>query len=113
VARAKWLALGAVSLSVAEALRIGLVDQITEDLEIAVAECERRLTRTDPRALVEIKLLVAEHHGVPESYRSDAVMRLGRLLETPETRSRLARFAVGGVPWPEDAVQEFNPEEER
>jgi enoyl-CoA hydratase/carnithine racemase len=112
VARARWLAIGAASLSVAEALRIGLVDQIAEDLEVAVAACARRLLRTDPRALAEIKLMVAEHHGVTESYRSDATARFGRLLETPETRSRLVRFAGGEAPWPEDAVQESDPEEE-
>jgi len=101
VPRARWLALGAASLSAEEALRMGLVDQVTEDLEGALEQCGRRLLRADPRALAEVKLLVAEHYGVSESYRSDASARFGRLFASPETRSRLARFGGGESPWPE------------
>jgi enoyl-CoA hydratase/carnithine racemase len=102
VPRARWLALGAATLSAAEALRIGLVDQVTDDLEAALEPYARRLLRMDRRALAEVKRLAADHHGPAGVDRADAVARFERLLGSRETRDRLARFASGETPWPED-----------
>lgn len=110
VARARWLALGAATLSATEALRVGLVDRVADDLEITLKRYTRRFVRMDPRALAEVKLLVAEHHGASDTYRKDAAARFARLLGSRETRTRLQRFAGGEVPWPEDGGPGAQPE---
>jgi polyketide biosynthesis enoyl-CoA hydratase PksH len=101
IPRARWLALGAASLSPQEALAFGLVDRISDDLTGALERIARRILRADPRAIAEIKALIDSHYGVTEHYRSDAARRFARLLASPETQARLARFGEGGTPWPE------------
>lgn len=99
---ARRLALGAAVISAPEAWRLGLVDEVTDDLDEAVARYVRRLERMDPRALAEMKALVAEHHGTPAAYRADAAARFGCLLTSPETGMRLARFLAGDTPWTDE-----------
>jgi enoyl-CoA hydratase/carnithine racemase len=106
VPRARWIALGAATLSADEAFRVGLVDQVCDDLEGTLERYTRRFIRMDSRALAEIKLLVAEHFCVHDGYRADAAARFGRLLGNPDTRERLARFADGEAPWHEDTRHE-------
>jgi enoyl-CoA hydratase/carnithine racemase len=100
-AGARRLALGAATLSAAEAWRLGLVDEVTDDLEPALARCVERLARMDPRALAEVKALVARYHGTPEAYGADAAGRFRALWASPATRERLARFSAGDTPWPD------------
>jgi polyketide biosynthesis enoyl-CoA hydratase PksH len=99
--RAKWLALGGASLSAEEAMRIGLVDQVSADPEAALAECSRRLARTDPRSIARMKDLIARHDPISHQYRRDAAARFVSLLQSPETRDRIARFVEGDAPWSE------------
>ena len=99
VPRARWLALGAAALSAEEAHRLGLVDEIAGDLEAATERYSRRLERMDRRAVAELKQLVWERYGTPEAHATEAAARIAGLLDSPETRNRLMRFARGEAPW--------------
>jgi enoyl-CoA hydratase/carnithine racemase len=102
VPRARLLALGRRPLPASEALGWGLVDELGEDVERALAPYAARFSRIDRRAVGALKSLVAEHFTAREAYAPDAAARFLDLLESPETRARLARFASGGAPWNEE-----------
>jgi len=104
VPRARWLALGAARLSAKEAFRLGLVDRVVPDLEAACERYMARLIRMDPRALAEVKILAADHQTLPAASRAEAASRFTHLLASRETQERLARFARGETPWPEEAT---------
>lgn len=100
-ARARLLALGGKPLSASVALQCGLVDEIADDLEVALARYSRRFSRMDPRAVGVMKHLVATHFTTPSAYTDEAAAHFSELLESHETRRRLVRFAAGETPWPE------------
>jgi enoyl-CoA hydratase/carnithine racemase len=102
VPRARLLALGAKPLSAATALQWGLVDEIAEDLEAAIARHARRFARMDSRAIATVKRLAADHFAKPNGYQADASSSLLDLLASSETRSRLRRFAIGESPWSDE-----------
>lgn len=101
VAQARLMALGGVPMGAEEAHRLGLVDEIAPDLEMALARRARRFARSDPRAVRAIKSLVAMHFCAPPDYNADAALRCTVLLSSRETRARIARFAEGRAPWEE------------
>jgi polyketide biosynthesis enoyl-CoA hydratase PksH len=103
VPRARQLALGARTLSAEAALEAGLVDEIVPDLDAALARYARRLERLEPTAAASIKRLVANFYGAPDGYFAAATARFDELLAGPAARTRLARFADGETPWPEQA----------
>lgn len=105
VPKARLMALGAKPLSATMALQFGLVDEITDDLEAALANHARRFARMDPRATGAIKTLLWPHFGMPPAgYQASASSRFLELLASEETRTRLVRFANGEAPWPEESV---------
>ena len=102
IPRARLLALGAEPLSADEAFRIGLVDDLCDDMEGALARHARRLARMDPHAVATFKALLAEHFPMPPAYEEAAAARLGELLARPETQARIRRFLAGHAPWPDE-----------
>jgi enoyl-CoA hydratase/carnithine racemase len=97
-ARARMLALGAKTLEAREALHVGLVDEVTEDLEAAAARYGERLRRASPEAVAEIKrslTAVAE----PGAYAAAAKARFARLCASELTARRLRRLVAGEIPW--------------
>jgi enoyl-CoA hydratase/carnithine racemase len=102
IPRARRLALGAEPLSADEAFRVGLVDEVSDDLEAALARHTRRLLRMDPQAVATFKALVADHFPIPPAYEEDAAARLGELLDRPESQARIRRFLSGHAPWPDE-----------
>jgi enoyl-CoA hydratase/carnithine racemase len=99
VPRARLLALGGPTLGAAEALRVGLVDEVTDDLEAAAARYADRFRRMDARSIAAVKRLVAEHFPFGSEYAwgaRDEVLRLGA---SRETSARLRRFVEGEPPW--------------
>jgi enoyl-CoA hydratase/carnithine racemase len=103
VVRARSLALGATTLSAAEATTVGLVDVVTEHLEETLEAYLRRFRRMDRRAMAAVKALAAGYQAEPASYPAAAVESFVRLLHSDETRARLQRFVEGGAPWGEVA----------
>ncbi|MCL4488244.1 MAG: enoyl-CoA hydratase-related protein [Chloroflexi bacterium] len=99
VAQARMLALGASPLNAVDALKFGLVDQVTEDLESALRQHARRLIRADARATAALKALVADHYGSFAAYQREAIARFSALAESESTRERIARFLEGETPW--------------
>ena len=99
--RARRLALGAPSLTAEQALAQGLVDEIVDDVAAALRTV-RRLERLSPQAVRSLKELVGAHFGTTTAYEVDAAAALQARLASAETRERLARFAEGGSPWPDD-----------
>jgi len=100
-ARSRWLALSARTLTAEEAWRIGLVDEVADDLEAALDRHARRLERLDPRAMAAIKRIAALHASTIAAYRESAAALFHELLERPEARERIARFLEGRTPWPD------------
>ena len=102
IPRARRLALGAEPLSADEAFRIGLADELSDDLEAALARHARRLVRMDPHAVATFKALLADQFPVPATYEDAAADRLRELLARPDTRDRIRRFLAGQAPWPDE-----------
>jgi enoyl-CoA hydratase/carnithine racemase len=102
IPRARRLALGAEPLSADEAFRVGLVDEVSDDLQAALARHARRLVRMDAHAVATFKALLADHFPMPAAYEEEAAARLGELLARPETRARIRRFLSGHAPWPDE-----------
>lgn len=101
VAKARLLALDGGTVDAPAALRIGLVDEIADDLDVAVARHARRWLRTDVRAQQEVKLASAEMNA-PEA-EAEALRRFAKLLAETETQRRIARMAAGEPPWLDDS----------
>lgn len=102
VPRARRLALGAAPLSAEEALRCGLVDEVSDDLEGALARYRGRFLRMEPGAVAALKALVADHFKTPPGYEEAAAARLVELMELPASRERIRRFVAGETPWPDE-----------
>jgi enoyl-CoA hydratase/carnithine racemase len=100
-ARARWLAVGAHVVPAAEAWRLGLVDEVVDDLEAGLAPYARRFERLDTRSIGDLKTLAASLDRAPQGYREDGADRFCRLLASPQTRARIERFLAGGTPWPD------------
>ena len=101
-ARTRLLALGYRPLSAGEALQWGLVDELVDDLEAALAAHARRLVLADADAVAAVKALVAEHWLAPAGYADAAAARFDRLLHAEATQARLRRFLAGHAPWGTD-----------
>jgi polyketide biosynthesis enoyl-CoA hydratase PksH len=99
-ARARWLALSAATLTAGEAHRLGLVDELTDDLEGALARHSRRLERLDPRAMAAVKSMAVAHASSRAGYREHAVGAFQHLAASAQTRERIDRFLNGQTPWP-------------
>ena len=102
IPKARLLALGAKPLSATEALQVGLVDEVVDDLEVAGRRYARRFARMEPCAIGTMKALIAAHFAAPANYQMDAINRLHELLTSQATRARLGRFAAGESPWIEE-----------
>ena len=101
-ARARWLAMGAATLTAQEAWRIGLVDELTDDFDAALAPFLRRVERLDADAVAAAKALVTMlDPEPPPRYHDEALRILRQLLERQETADRIARFLAGETPWPD------------
>jgi len=100
--RARWLALSGLTTGAAEALRLGLVDMVVANPEVALTRCLRRLARLDVRSIAAVKTLAALYGTEPAAYRAAARRAFEQLVESAETQARLRRFAAGLAPWPED-----------
>lgn len=98
-ARARMLAFTGVSISAKEALAIGLVDEVVDDLDAALRVYARRLARADRQAVAELKALTSQYFGAPAGYDASAVAGFARLAASPRTQDRLRRFAEGEAPW--------------
>ena len=103
---ARSLALGRIPLSADAALRLGLIDEISDDLDRTQRRHASRFARMSPDALAAVKELSAAEFASREEYTREATRRFAELLATPSTRNRLRRFAAGDAPWPEapDAI---------
>jgi enoyl-CoA hydratase/carnithine racemase len=101
-ARTRLLALGYRPLSAGEAQQWGLVDELVDDLEAAMAAHARRLVLADTGAVAAVKALVAEHWLAPAGYAEAAAARFDRLLHSEATQARLRRFIDGHAPWSAD-----------
>jgi enoyl-CoA hydratase/carnithine racemase len=103
-ARARWLAVSTLSIPAPEALRIGLVDEVSADLEAALARYIRRFDRVDLRALAEVKAISVALQPNRAAYHEDAVNRFERLASSAQTRERVSRFLAGEAPWPDSGA---------
>src|SRR5205814_4751005 len=74
IARARLLAMGGPTLNADEALRIGLVDEVVDDLEAATARYAARLARMDARSIGAVKRLVADTESFGAGYARPARM---------------------------------------
>lgn len=99
VARTKLLALGKKPLRAREALRFGLVDVVSKDLESTLKEHSARFLRTDAAAIKSLKKLVADHFGPSTAHATDAIDSFVALHQSPATQARLKRFISGEAPW--------------
>lgn len=97
--RARWLAMNAATITAAEALRLGLVDEVVDDLEAGLARHARRLSHLDRRAVGEAKALATEYENALDGYYTRATAVFTRLLTSGDARDRIGRFLAGDTPW--------------
>jgi polyketide biosynthesis enoyl-CoA hydratase PksH len=99
VSRARLLAMGGPTLGAEDAHRMGLVDEIVDDLQAAAARHVERFARMDARSIAAVKRLVADHFPYGPGYVSAARTEVMRLAKSGETARRLRRFLEGEAPW--------------
>jgi enoyl-CoA hydratase/carnithine racemase len=99
ITTARRLALGAPPLDSDQALRVGLVDEVSADPWAAADVFIERMRKMDARAIAEIKRMAATHYAVNAAWLAEAGERFGHLASSPGTGTRIARFAEGLAPW--------------
>jgi enoyl-CoA hydratase/carnithine racemase len=99
--RARRLAMTGMTITAEEACRIGLVDEVIDDLEIALTRYARTFERLDTRAIAEVKAMSGVHETTPDAYQEHASSAFARLAASRETQERIARFLAGDTPWPD------------
>ncbi len=99
--KARYLALSSATLEAAEARRLGLFDEVVPrpELERRLREVVRRMMRSSPAALAELKRFSASVWGKGLAEGSELAQRtLVELASRPETRRGLAAFQEGRTP---------------
>ena len=97
------LTLGGESIDAAEALQIGLVDEILSagDLDSRVGEWTRRLKRAEPGAVARLKGWLADMDELAREV-SRGREQLVELLGSEVVARRVGRFQHGLTPWGEE-----------
>ncbi len=98
-AHARRLAMGGPTLDAEAALRIGLVDEVVDDLDAAAARYAARFRRMDARSIAAVKRVVADTCLFDSPYASAARAEAIKLGVSEATRDRMARFVAGDAPW--------------
>ncbi len=97
--RARWLALSGEKIEADAALQIGLVDEIAEDLSLALAARLKRLLRSSPAAITRLRQFSADIAGLPLAEALSAgVARTTADVEDPEIAAAIAGFVAGVAP---------------
>lgn len=92
-ARLRWAAMTGRNIGPAEAVELGLVDEVVEGPE-AIEPCVRSLRRASADAITVLKRATAPLGAV-----SLGAERTRLRLQDPEVRRRIARFLEGDTPW--------------
>lgn len=91
--QAQRLALMAHRFGAAEALQLGLVQQLAEDLDAAVEATLAELLASAPQAQAEIKQLFAQIDGCGPEMQQLTAQTIARVRATPEAREGFAAFS--------------------
>jgi enoyl-CoA hydratase/carnithine racemase len=97
------MAVSGIAVDATDAVRLGLVDVVTDEPEAALARCLRRLARLDRRSIAAVKRLASVYRAEHREFEAAALHTFMQLLDSPETQARLRRFAMGFGPWPDDS----------
>lgn len=98
--RLQYLALSTRTVGAAEALALGLVDELVEgDMDRAVTQQLQRVLRSSPEGLAEIKRMVTSLSGVDLAEQLEgALARLLAWLDKPGASEGIQAFADGLAP---------------
>ena len=92
-ARAKWMFFSGAVLDAAEALRVGLVDAVFDDLDAAVAAYAAEVAQRSAGSAATFKrLLAAERADARQRNRAAESAQTPDRLRDPDTQQRLADF---------------------
>jgi enoyl-CoA hydratase/carnithine racemase len=95
---ARRMALGEACIPAAEALRIGLVDVVTDDPEYELNLRLDRWRRAEPGALATVRLLAAGGWAVDDAIRAFTALWNG------DAQTRIRRFVAGETPWEDETL---------
>ena len=107
--KARYFALTSKTLDGNQAMSAGIVDEVADpgSMEKTLRGIVRRLLRSSPSALAELKRFTAHNTPKLEKRRSDAIDLLSRLIRNPEVSEALQAFNRGDTPtW----FTKFKPE---
>lgn len=98
--KTKNMALSAKNLSAEEALRLNLVDEVTENLELSLRVLTNRLCQLDTATLYKTKTFfnqLAEASSIDERYILD---QYAEVMSYPKVKENIIRFTTEGkFPW--------------
>lgn len=97
--RTRWLALSGDVMAADEALRIGLVDERSDDISVTLAARLKYLLRCSPAAVDRLKRFAAEHAERPlPAALAAGVARTVEDIDGPEVAAAVAGFLQGELP---------------
>lgn len=83
-----------------EALAMGLVDALSEDLDQEIKANARRMARLDPRTITDMKAYFRDMWILTEATEQRAVAELERLMLEPRVQKNIREYVeLGKLPW--------------
>lgn len=98
--KAQWLTLTTKTISANEALQIGLIDELTNELENAVRLNVLRINRLNTITIAETKKYISDLWIINEQTKQLAVNKITDLIQSEIVRSNIKNFIEkGAFPW--------------
>lgn len=98
--KAKWLTLITLGISAERAYEIGLVDEVTDEIDNLLRKNILRLSRLETNTIQEIKSYTAKLWIIKEDTKTIAVNKLQTLMESETVQKNIKNFIEKGeYPW--------------
>ena len=94
------MTLSTETLRAPDALRVGLIDKMAEDVDAALAVLLRRMVRLDPLTIADLKAYFRNLWALSPEVERAAVQEFQRLASQPRVQKNIKEFvSEGRLPW--------------